>query len=406
MRFTSETEIHERIGVRKGVLPVITYSLPENPSRGKRAWLAMPVADHIEQALGGADLRQVARSIGTIARTLSGLHDEDIYHRDIKPANLFHLNGEWCIGDFGLVSFPEKDALTRTGDYVGSKHYLPREVIEGGNPDSGPVDVYELSKTLWVLATGRQHPIEGYQPSSIPGVTIASALQIKDETVSHLDLLIERCTHPDPSKRPSMSEVADELEALVSEQPSDLSTPLNAAVVGGTKARSEAWMRDHSLYRERDEYAVSTLAALQPRLDAIGREVERITGQPLQSGAISVLNEWDVVGELHNHPENVRSHQAVAMVQMPAFEGRESVHLILGIALCILRDDTVLMVGGILLQVGRGPIEVIWQDGPNTALRGSVKAKEGLDQLLRGIRTNLNAGLVALNRAIDRQGGS
>ena len=76
-----------------------------------------------ERALGEApEFARVVDAIGHIANTLArlaaeGVADPDLGqgHRDIKPENLFQLNGEWVIGDFGLVKYPtpEKKRVTK-----------------------------------------------------------------------------------------------------------------------------------------------------------------------------------------------------------------------------------------------------------------------------------------------------
>ena len=126
---------------------------------GAQPWLAMQVATPLTDYLQpGSDLTLVVSAIKGYAHTLAYLADEDIYHRDIKPSNLYWLNGCFAIGDFGIADFPEKSGLTRTGEKLGPANFLAPEMIEcSGEVRSGPVDVYSLAKTLWVLVASHKY---------------------------------------------------------------------------------------------------------------------------------------------------------------------------------------------------------------------------------------------------------
>jgi serine/threonine protein kinase len=90
------------------------------------------------------------------------LADKNVSHRDVKPGNLYSFEGRWTIGDFGLVSYPNKEALTAEGKTLGPQHFLAPEMIS--NPrhaDGTKADVYSPAKTLWVLATGQNYPPPG-----------------------------------------------------------------------------------------------------------------------------------------------------------------------------------------------------------------------------------------------------
>jgi len=118
----------------------------------------------------------------------------------------------WCIGDFGLVDYPDKASLTAPGKWVGPIWYLAPELLEDpDNAESGPADVYSLAKALWVLATGQNYPLPGYLLREFPQCQVSS--YIADERAYIIETLIEKATHPDPKERPSMKDVAEELSA-------------------------------------------------------------------------------------------------------------------------------------------------------------------------------------------------
>lgn len=231
-RFKQEIETLQRIGIFAGILPVLDAQIPDSPSKDDPAWLSMPIARPIRDALIEAKLEQIVEAVAAIADTLARLQDEHgLGHRDVKPPNLYELDGEWLIGDFGLVDVPEGDDLTAAGKPVGSRHYTPWEMIsKPAIADSHLADVYALGKTLWVLATGQTYPPEGPQDAGVPGTTI-------DEFRPHpralyLERLIERMTRRDPNARPSKREVAQELRAW-----SELPTPAAARDVSAIRAK-------------------------------------------------------------------------------------------------------------------------------------------------------------------------
>ena len=224
-RFVAEIEFLQSLGDTNGVLPLMDSFLPKEPSSENRSWLAMPIATPIADALAGAELATVVEAVLAIARTLERLEREaGIGHRDIKPGNLYEYEGEWLVGDFGLIAPPDKDELARTGRPIGPAHYTAYElIIDPTGADPHPADVYSLAKALWVLATEQGYPPEGHQAADVTGFNIADW---RPDTRGALDRLVDRCTRLPPDQRPSMANVVSELEAWLAmssePQPLDL----------------------------------------------------------------------------------------------------------------------------------------------------------------------------------------
>jgi hypothetical protein len=198
------------LGDAPGILPVVDADLGDGDEPGGAPWLAMPIARPIADALADKDLETVVDAVAAIAETLARLGAEyGIAHRDLKPANLYELNGQWLVGDFGLVAVPDLDALTRGGKPVGPVHFTASEVIVGEEGiDWERADVYSLAKVLWCLATGNPNPPEGHQDASNP-YTVAA---MRPHGGAHaLDVLIQRATQLAPAVRPQISEFATEL---------------------------------------------------------------------------------------------------------------------------------------------------------------------------------------------------
>ena len=126
-RFVREIEFlrgHQDI---PGLLPLLDAYLPDQPGKTKQPWLAMPIATPVTQALDGRQLADVVEAAAAIAGTLARLQQNSgIAHRDIKPGNLYELDGEWLVGDFGLIAVPDAKSLTQDGRQVrtGALHGL------------------------------------------------------------------------------------------------------------------------------------------------------------------------------------------------------------------------------------------------------------------------------------------
>ena len=215
-RFRQEIQTLQEIGSHPCVVPLLDAELPETPSRARPAWLAMPIARPLAESLSQSALREVVASVAEIANTLADLHEHlQLHHRDIKPSNLYLLDGRPAISDFGLADLPSADELTMTGRALGPKFFLSDEmIVDSKGADPALADVFSLAKTLWVLCVDQRWPPQGEQQSANEAYSIG---RYRAHPLSRqLDQLVERCTRHDPHERPSMREVADDLEAWLS----------------------------------------------------------------------------------------------------------------------------------------------------------------------------------------------
>ena len=224
-RFRNEIEALRKIGHHDLVVPLLDSHLPNAPSKTNPAWLAMPIARPLAKSLAQSDLRDVVKAVAEIAQTLAHLQENfQIHHRDIKPSNLYLLDGRAAISDFGLVDLPDSSELTGAGRPLGPLHFLAYEMLsDPTHAEPGPADVYSLAKTLWVLATDLRWPPQGEQHASNGAISIGNYRP--HALARHLDELIERCTRHDPGLRPSMQQVAEDLEAWLR---LDVETPQEA----------------------------------------------------------------------------------------------------------------------------------------------------------------------------------
>jgi serine/threonine protein kinase len=192
-----------------GVLPILnSYKKP-----GEKPWFVMGRAVPVASQLGpNPSMRASVEAIRDIANTLALMHARGISHRDVKPDNLFRFNGRWAVGDFGLAHFEGKVYVTQTHERIGPVHYIAPETLNDAvHSDGRAADVFSLSKTLWVLATGQRYPLPGEYTETVPAFLISS--YVTGDRTAALDALIRACTQFNPNVRPSMDQIAAELTA-------------------------------------------------------------------------------------------------------------------------------------------------------------------------------------------------
>ena len=97
-----------------------------------------------------AEALDIARQI---AEGLAAAHERGIVHRDIKPGNLLLTrDGRVKILDFGIAKLADV-SLTRTGERVGTAHYMSPEQA-GGEQVDGRSDLWSLGVVLHEMLSG------------------------------------------------------------------------------------------------------------------------------------------------------------------------------------------------------------------------------------------------------------
>ena len=170
------------------------------------AFLVMELVDGLPLsrliARGAMNPERVRSIMGQAALALAAAHDQGVVHRDVKPANILVTpEGRVKLTDFGIASAGDGSTHTKTGEVLGTPHYLSPEQATGKGA-TGASDLYALGIVAHEMLTGRK-PFEGTS-------AVATALmQVNDAppplppgTPPDLRAAVERCLDKDPDRRP------------------------------------------------------------------------------------------------------------------------------------------------------------------------------------------------------------
>lgn len=202
--------------------------------------------------------RDVVRIGVALCDALSHAHARGVIHRDIKPANIIipdRPDGEAGIvklTDFGIALIAGDDALTRTGDVVGTLAYMAPEQADG-RPVSGQSDLYSLALVLYEAFSG-VNPIRAPGAAATArrvGTRLPPLNQLRPELPEQICDAIDWAVQPEELDRGTLAELR---EALLDGQDEADTTAgaIDAAELEGYEqvdllADSEQGLRDRPL---------------------------------------------------------------------------------------------------------------------------------------------------------------
>jgi serine/threonine protein kinase len=100
------------------------------------------------------DAPRSVRLLAQVGDALDAAHEVGLIHRDVKPQNiLIGAEDHAYLADFGLTKSPDVEALTETGQLVGTIDYLSPEQARG-LPATSASDTYALACVLYECLTG------------------------------------------------------------------------------------------------------------------------------------------------------------------------------------------------------------------------------------------------------------
>ena len=163
-----------------------------------------------------------------LTEALEHAHARGVVHRDVKPANVIVLPASDAarehapakLTDFGSASIAGDDALTRTGDVLGTLAYMAPEQSEGfaATPAS---DLYSLALVLYEALSGF-NPRRGPTPAATARRLDASLPPLARERgdlptgVAHA---VDRALAPEPELRGTLADLRDALGEALGQSP-------------------------------------------------------------------------------------------------------------------------------------------------------------------------------------------
>ena len=186
---------------------------------------------------GPLPAQEVAALLGQAALALEAAHSADVVHRDVKPANIMVTAGGVAkLTDFGIARAAAGSGLTRTGEVLGTPHYLSPEQALGQSATPAS-DVYALGVIGHELLTGHR-PFDGESMVATALAHVnAPAPQLPATVPEPLRGTIMAALAKEPADRPaSAGEVAAALGVPAGPltPPEALVGPLTAAPAGVT----------------------------------------------------------------------------------------------------------------------------------------------------------------------------
>ncbi|CAM0151690.1 unnamed protein product [Urochloa decumbens] len=148
------------------------------------------------------------------------LHSKDIVHFDLKCDNLLvnvkDPSRPICkVADFGLSKM--KQATLVSGGMRGTLPWMAPELLTmSGTKVSEKIDIYSFGIVMWEILTG-EDPYDGMHYGGVIGGILSNTLRppVPASCNPEWRKLMEQCWSTEPERRPSFTEVASRLRAIL-----------------------------------------------------------------------------------------------------------------------------------------------------------------------------------------------
>jgi eukaryotic-like serine/threonine-protein kinase len=164
-----------------------------------------------------------------LTEALEHAHARGVVHRDVKPANVIVVPASDAarehapakLTDFGSASIAGDDAITRTGDVLGTLAYMAPEQSEGFAATQAS-DLYSLALVLYEALSGF-NPRRGPTPAATARRLDASLPPLARERgdlptgVAHA---VDRALAPEPELRGTLADLRHALSEALGQRPS------------------------------------------------------------------------------------------------------------------------------------------------------------------------------------------
>jgi hypothetical protein len=153
-----------------------------------------------------------------LSDALEHAHQRGVIHRDVKPHNVLvpyatdRPTAPAKLTDFGGASLVGEDALTRTGDVLGTLAYMAPEQSEG-HEVTEDADLYSLALVLYEALSG-VNPVRGSTPAATArrlGTVLPSLRRYRGDLPGELTRALDLALLPAPADRGTISDLRDAL---------------------------------------------------------------------------------------------------------------------------------------------------------------------------------------------------
>jgi serine/threonine protein kinase len=237
------------------------------------------LAQHIAGgALHDAHVLEIGLSL---TQALEHAHERGVIHRDIKPQNVLvptharEAGAAAKLADFGGASLVGEDALTRTGDVLGTLAYMAPEQVEGGEVGE-EADLYSLALVLYEALAG-VNPVRGPTPAATArriGRRLAPLSRVRRDLPADLTRAVDRALEPSPADRGSVEDLHEAIDRAVENPPSRTRRRLPRARQHPRERTAREPRGGGELHLpERTETQHAAEPAAQPRPQSAGRRL-------------------------------------------------------------------------------------------------------------------------------------
>ncbi len=149
--------------------------------------------------------RRAEKILDQAFEALKYAHSQNIYNRDVKPGNIHILENDLVkLLDFGAakVDDPDFHTVTKTGEFIGSLHYIPPEVLDPVSVEGIDNSRLLVAREIYSAGAVLYHLLTGTTPFN------AESEQVLGYQILHRENLIS------PSKRAPLRGIPQNLDDI------------------------------------------------------------------------------------------------------------------------------------------------------------------------------------------------